>query len=125
METKETIEMFVKILVFLPFIIFLIYLLLKYGGVKLQEVQNGRYMKIVDRLALSKENSLLIVKIGEKGYVVSTVQGKIEIHMEISQEDLAKIESTKAIPQYESIKDLITKLKKGKEDKLWEKTKLF
>ena len=117
METKETIEMFVKILVFLPFIIFLIYLLLKYGGVKLQEVQNGRYMKIVDRLALSKENSLLIVKIGEKGYVVSTVQGKIEIHMEISQEDLAKIESTKAIPQYESIKDLITKLKKGKEDK--------
>ena len=118
METKETIEMFVKILVFLPFIIFLIYLLLKYGGVKLQEVQNGRYMKIVDRLALSKENSLLIVKIGEKGYVVSTVQGKIEIHMEIPQEDLAKIESTKAIPQYESIKDLITKLKKSKEDKL-------
>jgi flagellar protein FliO/FliZ len=118
MGTSETIEMFIKIVVFLPFIIFLIYLLLKYGGTKLQAIQDGRYMKVVDRLSLSKENSLLVIKIGEKGYVVSSVQGRIEIHMEIPQEELANIETTKTIPQYESIKDLITKLKRGKEDKL-------
>lgn len=118
MGTKETIEVFIKIVVFLPFIIFLIYLLLKYGGVKLQEVQNGRYMKVVDRLALSKENSLLVVKIGEKGYIISSAQGKIEIHMEISEEEMMRIDSAKTIPQYESIKDLIKKLRKDKEDKL-------
>lgn len=118
MGPKETIEMLIKIVVFLPFIIFLIYSFLKYGGSKLQTIQNGRYMKVVDRLALSKENSLLVIKIGEKGYLVSTVQGRVEIHMEIPKEELANIETTKTIHQYESIRDLITKLKKGKEDKL-------
>ncbi|MBM7869406.1 flagellar protein FliO/FliZ [Clostridium pascui] len=95
----------------------LIYISIKYGGGKLQNLQNGRYMKILDRLSLSKENNILVVKIGEKAYVVSSVQGKIEILFEVPSEDIIKIESSREIPEYHSIKDLINKLKSKKEDK--------
>ena len=106
-----------KIIVFLPFVLMLIYISIKYGGGKLQDLQKGKYMKVLDRLPLSKENSILVVKIGEKAYVISSAQGKIEIIFEIPKEDIIKIESSREIPEYHSIKDLINKLKSKKEDK--------
>lgn len=38
---------------------------MKYGGNKLQDIQKGKYIKIVET-TISKENSLLVVKIGQK-----------------------------------------------------------
>lgn len=125
MGDKATLETFIKLIVFLPFIIFLIYLLFKFGGPKLQEMQNGRYMKILDRMPLSKDNNLLIVKIGEKAYVVSSSQGKVEIHMELSEEEIRKVEMKNNIPQYTNLKDAIIKLKTKKEDKQWEEKNFF
>ncbi|AYF54999.1 flagellar biosynthetic protein FliO [Clostridium botulinum] len=116
MGIKETIEMFIKVVIFLPFIIFIIYLFFKYGGAKLQEIQNGKYMKILDRMPLSKDNSLLVVKIGEKGYVISSTQGKIDILIELKEEELLKVEESNKIQEYKSIKEAIKKLKFKKED---------
>ncbi|QGU95094.1 flagellar biosynthetic protein FliO [Clostridium bovifaecis] len=117
MGTKETIEMFIRVIVFLPFIIFLIYLFFKYGGAKLQEIQNGKYMKILDRMPLTKENNLLIVKIGEKGYVISSAQSRIEILMELSDSELKKLEENNSIQQCGNFKESISKLTMKKEDK--------
>ncbi|MCY6370379.1 flagellar biosynthetic protein FliO [Clostridium ganghwense] len=117
MGTKETLEMLIKIVLFLPFIIFLIYLLGKYGGTKLQSIQNGRYMKILDRMPLSKENSLLITKIGGKGYVISSTQGRVEILKELDEEELIKFEESKNNFEQVSVKDMVKKLKIKKEDK--------
>lgn len=116
MGLKETIELFIKILIFLPFIIFMIYAFFKYGGAKLQEIQNGRYMKILDRMPLSKDNSLIVVKIGEKGYVISSAQGKIDILLELDEEEIKKVQITTKIKEYENIKDVMKKLKFKKED---------
>lgn len=101
--------MLFKIIIFLPFILLLIYISIKYGGNKLQDIQNGRYIKILERAAISKENALLVVKIGEKGYVMSSVTGKLEIVSELEKEEISKIESARAIPQYESLKDFYEK----------------
>lgn len=119
MGTRDTIEMFLKIVIFLPFIIFLIYLFFKYGGDKLQKIQNGRYMKIMDRMPLNKENSLLIVKLGNKAYVMSSTQGRVEILMEIAEDELKEIEKLKVsdIKKYGSIKEMITKQNLKKEDR--------
>lgn len=106
-----------KIIAFLPFIILLIYISIKYGGGKLQDIQKGKYMKVIDRLALSKDNSLLVVKIGEKAYVMSSTNGNIQIILELSTEDIKKIESSKDIPEYHSLKELYEKLRNKKEDK--------
>lgn len=106
-----------KIIVFLPFILLILYLSLKYGGNKLQKLQDGRYMKILDRVALSKENSILVVKIGEKAYAVSSGTKEIRILFELPKEEILNIESSKEIPQYEDMKELFNKLIMKKEVK--------
>lgn len=87
--------MIFKIIICLPFILLLIYLSAKIGGGKLQNMQNGKYIKILERVSISKDNSLMISKIGEKGYVMSSSQGKVEILLEINEEELTRIESSK------------------------------
>ncbi|WP_027624822.1 flagellar biosynthetic protein FliO [Clostridium lundense] len=106
-----------KIIAFLPFVIVLIYISIKYGGEKLQDMQKGKYMKILDRLSLSKDNSLLIVKIGDKAYLMSSTNGNVQIVSELSSEDIRKIESSKDIVEYESLKEFYKKLRNKKEDK--------
>ncbi|WP_315114368.1 flagellar biosynthetic protein FliO [uncultured Clostridium sp.] len=100
-----------KILIFLPFILLLIYTSLKMGGDKLQNIQNGRYMRILDRLPLSKDNAILAVKIGDKGYIVSSSNGKVEILLPLEEEEVKKLES------YKVDINILQKLMK-KEDKL-------
>lgn len=104
-----------KILVFLPFVLLILYLSLKYGGNKLQKLQDGKYMKILDRVALSKENSIVVVKIGEKAYALSSSSKEISILFELPQSEIAVIENSKELPQYEDIKELFKKYitKKG------------
>ncbi|ERI91257.1 flagellar biosynthetic protein FliO [Clostridiales bacterium oral taxon 876 str. F0540] len=108
--------MILKIVVFLPFILFLFYLSVKFGGSKLQKIQNGKFIKVLDRVSLSKENSLVVVKIGQKGYVLSSSTGKIETLLELKEEELLKIEETKEIPEYASLKEFYQKVIKKKED---------
>ncbi len=98
-----------KIIIFLPFIIFLLYLSLKYGGNKLQKLQNGRYMKVMDRISLSKDNSIVVVKIGEKAYAVSSSSKEINILFELPKEEISRIELIKDLPQYEDMKQLFKK----------------
>lgn len=106
-----------KIAIFLPCILFLFFISIKYGGGKLQQMQNTRYLKVMERLSLSKDNSILVVKIGERAYVVSSCNKGIEILMELSEEEMNKVEANKAIPQYNNLKDFYNKLKvKGRYD---------
>lgn len=108
--------MLLKIVLFLPPILFLIYASLKYGGGKLQNIQSGKFIKILEKAVISKENSLLVVKIGEKGFVVSSTSSKIEILLELSDEELDLVSKQKIIPQYNSLKDLLKKVNKKKEE---------
>lgn len=117
---ENTAGMIIRFIIFFPAIILLIYILLKYGGGKLQGMQNGRYIKILEKTPLSKNTSLLVVKLGDKGYVISSTESKTEILMEINNEELNSIEKVKEIPQYKSldefVKDLKNKLGMKRED---------
>ena len=109
-----------KIIVFLPFILLILYVSLKYGGNKLQKLQNGRYMKILDRISLSKENSIVVVKIGEKAYAISSSPKDVKILFELPKEEIITIENNMDIPQYEDMKELFKKhimKKEVKDDK--------
>ncbi|MDF2882594.1 MAG: flagellar biosynthesis protein FliZ [Clostridiaceae bacterium] len=101
----EFFSMLLKIIVFLPFVIFLIYLSLKFGGSKLQQMQNGKYIKVLERVPLSKESNLVVVKIGDTAYVISTTLNKVEILKTISQEELLKLEQANTIPEFSSLKE--------------------
>lgn len=107
---KNFIYMIMQLAVIFPFILFLIYLSLKVGGSKLQNLQNGRFIKVLERVSLSKENSVLAVKIGQKGYVISSSNGRVEILLELSDEEVLKIEETKVMPQVDSLTELYRNL---------------
>lgn len=104
-----------KIIIFLPLIIFMLYLSLKYGGNKLQKLQNGKYMKILDRISISKDNSIVVVKIGGKAYAISSSLKDINVLFELPIEEINIIESSKDTSEYKDIKELFKKhiIKKG------------
>ncbi|AGK97764.1 flagellar biosynthetic protein FliO [Clostridium pasteurianum] len=97
--------MILKLVVALLVILPLIYISIKYGGNKLQNMQNGNYMKVLERLTLTKENSLLVIKIGEKGYVFSSCGNKLEILMELGSEEIKKIQESKTVTQYKNFNE--------------------
>jgi flagellar protein FliO/FliZ len=110
MDTDLWVMLF-KILVTLPFILGLIYISLKYGGTKLQQMQNGRFIKVLEKVQLSKENSIMVIKMGEKVYAISSTSSKIEILKELQQDEIIKLEETKTVPQYNSLRDLYYNIK--------------
>ncbi|ARC85294.1 flagellar biosynthesis, FliO family protein [Clostridium argentinense CDC 2741] len=81
----------IQLLIFLPFILFLIYLLGKLTN-KFYISPPGRYMKIVERLQLSKDSFIMVIKIGDKGYLMSSSNNKTEILKELTEEELLKAE---------------------------------
>ncbi|WP_039655732.1 flagellar biosynthetic protein FliO [Clostridium tyrobutyricum] len=97
--------MFFKTIMALAFVIFLIYISLKYGGGKFQNVQKNKFVKILQRSQISKENSLLLVKIGEKAYVISSTTGRIEILYELDKDEISTLEKANELPQYKNLKD--------------------
>jgi len=103
--------MILKLVVALLVILPLIYISIKYGGNRLQNMQNGNYMKILERLTLTKENSLLIIKIGEKAYVFSSSGSKLEILMELEPEELKKIQESKKVTQYKDFNEFYRNFK--------------
>lgn len=73
----------IKLFIFLPLIIIIIYLVFKYQGKYLLKLGNGRIIKIVEKVQLSKSASLYAVLINEKPYVISMTDRKIEVLMEL------------------------------------------
>lgn len=109
--------MILEILFFLPFVIFLIYIVLKYGGSKLVKLQNGKIINVLERTQLSKDNLLLIVKIGKKGYLISSASGEVKILKEIDDHELQELEVKQTIEQFSNISDLFEKIKRRRKDK--------
>ncbi|WP_446897146.1 flagellar biosynthetic protein FliO [Clostridium sp. LBM24168] len=97
--------MIFKTLLALVCVLLLIYISLRYGGAKFQSTQKGKFIHILERSQLSKENTLLVVKMGEKVYVVSSASGRIEIVHELNEEEILKLKDRKAIPEYKDFKD--------------------
>ena len=102
----------IKVIFSLIFILGLIVLTFKHGGGKLQLLQNKKYLKIIERLSLSKENSILVVKMGTKAFVVSSSHSNIEVLREVSDEDLIKLEKSTESPKNDKLMELIKKLEK-------------
>jgi flagellar protein FliO/FliZ len=107
----DTLSTIVRVIFSLLIILPLIYLSLKYGGNKLQGMNNGNFMKMLERLQVSKENSLLVIKIGNKGYVFSSTGDKIEIVMELSNDEISGIEESKKIKQYKNMNEFLSDFK--------------
>ena len=87
--------MFVQLILALGVTLGLIFLSFKLMGTKLNTINNNKYVKVIERVQVTKENTILIVKIGKKGYVMTSTAGHMEKLSELSEEEIIIIEEDK------------------------------
>ncbi|GAB6167691.1 flagellar biosynthetic protein FliO [Clostridium carnis] len=122
--------MIIKLVFALGIVLALMYLAFKLSGEKIDKLNKNKYIKILERIQMSKDSSIVLLKIGEKGYVMSISNGKTEKLEEISKEEILKLENSKNMEKkeltlqyqklFDKVKDKILKLKsksKLKEEK--------
>lgn len=91
------------LVIMLPVIIILIYITLKFSGKHMNNMTNGRIIKVIERVQLSQNSFLAVVVIDNKPYVVSSGDKGIQVLKELDETTLEKYKSKntfdiKAIP---------------------------
>lgn len=93
----------------------LMFLSFRLMGSKFNVINNNKYIKVIERVQITKENAILIVKIGEQGYVMTSSAGHMEKLSELSKEEISIIEQGKKKASEEITnyyKDLLVKSEK-------------
>lgn len=109
----------IKMIFALAFILALMVLALKYSNKGISKITNKRYVKVVDRMQISKDTYIVILKVGQSGMVLLTNPGHTEKLQEISLEEIEEIEKNR-IESYENMTNIFNKFiskLKSKEDK--------
>lgn len=87
--------LFLKLIFALAVVLGLMYLTFKLSGDKLSKINNNKYIKVLERSQISRETSIAVVKVGDKGYILSISNNKIEKLDELSNEEILVIEEDK------------------------------
>jgi len=112
----ELLAMLVKLILALGVTLGLMFLSFKLMGTKLSAINNNKYVRVIDRVQVTKENFILIVKVGKKGYVMTSTAGHMEKLSELSEEEINIIEEDKkraATEMTDSYNKLMLKSKKS------------
>ncbi|MGL5085581.1 MAG: flagellar biosynthetic protein FliO [Clostridium sp.] len=114
--------MILKLIIALATILGLMLILFKLSNKKISDINNNKYINVIDRVQIGKDSYILIVKIGKRGYVISSSGGKTEKLEDLGEEEILNIqnEKEKRITEnnikyektIETIKEGILKLKK-------------
>lgn len=105
----EMFFMSIKVIGVLIFVIILMLLTLRLSENKLNKINDKKNIKILDKTQLSKDNSIYILKILNKGYVVSVSSSKTDILSELSEDEIEEIENNKK-EELQKITDSYNKL---------------
>ncbi|ABR36367.1 FliO/MopB family protein [Clostridium beijerinckii] len=108
--------MIVQLILALGVTLGLIFLSFKLANSKFNVINSNKYMKVIERVQVTKDNSILIVKIGEKGYIMTSTAGHMEKLSELSKEEIDNIEEDKKKASQEMAEyytNLILKSKKN------------
>jgi len=108
--------MFVRLILALGVTLGLMFLTFKVMGKKVSSINNSKYVRVIERVQVSKENTILVVKIGKKGYVMTSSTGNMGKLSELSEEEINLIEEEKkkaAEEITENYKNLMIKSKKS------------
>lgn len=97
--------MIFKLIVSMIIIFALMIILFKYANKGINGNLNKKYVKVIERVQISKDGYILVVKVGKKGMVLSTSTGHTEKLQELTEEELAEIEETKQ----QALKDMNNK----------------
>ncbi|WP_236877017.1 hypothetical protein, partial [Clostridioides difficile] len=79
-----------KILICIPIILILIVLSLKISQGTLLKKYNDKYVKILDIVNISKNNSIIILKIGEEGCIMASSSSSMSKIKDLTKEEVKR-----------------------------------
>lgn len=91
----EFITMFVQLIVALGITLGLMFLSFKVLGTRVNKINDNKYIKVIERVQVTKESNIFVVKVGKKGYVMTSTKGNMEKLSELSEEEIIEIEEEK------------------------------
>lgn len=91
----DLIFMIIKLIFALVVVLGLMYLVFKISGNRLNKFNEGKYVKVLERVQISRDTSIVVIKIGKKGYIMSSSTNNTEKFDEISEEDIVLLEEEK------------------------------
>lgn len=113
-----------KLIFALAIVLGLMYISFKLSNNKISQFNEGKYIKVLERNQISKDTAIVVVKIGKKGYVLSTSNNSTNKIDELSEEETflleeeKRIEKEKVSKQYEiAITNLKSKISTFKNKK--------
>lgn len=87
--------MFVQLIVALGITLGLMFLSFKVLGTRVKKINDNKYIKVIERVQVTKESNIFVVKVGKKGYVMTSTTGNMEKLSELSEEEIIEIEEEK------------------------------
>ena len=91
----EFFKMFMQLLIALGVTLGIMFLSYKILGTKVESINNNKYVKVIERTQVSKDNAILIIKVGKKGYVMSCSTNNIQKIEDLSEDEINEIEEKK------------------------------
>lgn len=91
----EFFKMFMQLLIALGITLGIMFLSYRILGTKVDRINDNKYTKVIERTQITKDNVILVVKVGKKGYVMMTSGNSVEKLSELSEEEISEIEEKK------------------------------
>ena len=91
----EFFKMFMQLLTALGITLGIMFLSYRILGTKVDSINNNKYTKVIERTQITKDNAILVVRVGKKGYVMMTSGNSVEKLSELSEEEISEIEEKK------------------------------
>ena len=91
----EFFKMFMQLLIALGITLGIMFLSYRILGTKVDSINNNKYTKVIERTQITKDNIILVVRVGKKGYVMMTSGNSVEKLSELSEEEISEIEEKK------------------------------
>lgn len=110
----EIFTLTLKLLIALPILLGLIILVLKLSEKRINSFQDNKYVKVIEGTQISKDISILVVRIGKKGAVLSASKDKVDKLQELSNEEIMEIEEQKKKQREEMAEKYYDIMDKGK-----------
>ena len=78
-------KMILNLIMSLLVVFSLMFLTFKILGSKVKAVNDNKYVKVIDRTQITKENSIVVVKVVNKGYLLTNTQTGMEKLEDLSE----------------------------------------
>lgn len=91
----EFFKMFMQLLTALGITLGIMFLSYRILGTKVDRINDNKYIKVIERTQITKDNAILVVRVGKKGYVMMTSGNSVEKLSELSEEEINEIEEKK------------------------------